>query len=84
MSYCDHLPFIVRPSVRRPSVNTFERLSSESPGPIFFKLYDEPFVQEGLKIYTNGHRPLIKMADMPIYGKITYKSSLPEPRKLQG
>ena len=29
----------------------------------------EPCVRGGLKIYTNGHGPLIKMAAMPIYGK---------------
>ena len=43
--------------------------SSVTPGPIFFKLYVEPCVKGGLKIYTNGHGPLIKMAAMPIYGK---------------
>ena len=43
--------------------------SSETPGPIFFKLHVEPSVKGGLKICSNGHRPLIKMATMHIYGK---------------
>ena len=45
--------------------------SSVTPEPIFFKLHVEPSVKEELKIYTNGHGPLIKMAAMPIYGKNT-------------
>ena len=55
-------------AVRRPStpLNDF---SSETPGPIFFKLHVEPSVGEGLKIYTNCHGPLIKMATIPISGK---------------
>ena len=53
------------------SVHTFERLSSVTPWPIFFKLHVEPSFQGGLKIYTNGHGLLIKMATMPIYGKNT-------------
>ena len=64
MSYCDHLPSVVRPSSTH--LNDF---SSETPGPIFFKLHVEPSVKYGLKICTNGHSPLIKMAAMPIYSK---------------
>ena len=74
-------PSSVRPSsVVRPStpLNDF---SSVTPGPIFFKLHVEPSVKGVLKICTNGHGPLIKMAATPIYGK---KSSSPESRKLQG
>ena len=63
MSYCDHLPSVVRPSTY---LNDF---SSETSGPIFFKLHVEPSVKGGLKICSNGHGPLIKMAAMPIYGK---------------
>ena len=52
----------VRPSVCppvRPSVCPFTPLndSSETPGPNFFKLYVELCVEEGLKIYKNGHGP---------------------------
>ena len=70
MSYCDHLPSVVRrrPSVVRPST-TMNDFYSETPGPIFFKLHVEPSVKGGLKIYTNDRGPLIKMAVMPIYGK---------------
>ena len=71
MSYCDLFPSVVRrrPSVVRPStlLNDF---SSENPGPIFFKLHVEPSVKEVLKICSNGHGPLIKIAAIPIYGKI--------------
>ena len=54
----------------------------EMPGPIFFKRHVEPSVKGGLKIYTNGHGSLSKMAAMPIMVKNTEKSSSPEPRKL--
>ena len=66
MSYCDHLSSVVRcPLSVRPStpLNDF----SETPRPVFFKLP----VDRGLKICTNGHGPLIKVAAMPIYGKNT-------------
>ena len=66
MSYCDHLPTVVR-----PSLHTFEQLLLCTPEPIFFKLRVEPSVKVGLKIYTNDHGLLIKMAAMPIYGKNT-------------
>ena len=59
--------------VHRPSVcpsTPSNKFSSETPGPIFFKLHVEPSVKGGLKICTNGHGPLIKMAAMPINGKI--------------
>ena len=51
--------------VRRPStpLNDF---SSETAGPIFFKLRVEPSVKWGLKIRMNGHDPLIKRAAMSI------------------
>ena len=42
------------------SVHTFVHFS-ETPGPIFFKCLLEPFVNGGLKIYTNGFGPLIKI-----------------------
>ena len=64
MSYCDHLPSSsVRPSTPLNDV------SSEIPGPIFFKLHVKPSVKGGLKICTNSHDPFIKMAAMPINGK---------------
>ena len=65
MSYCD---LAVRRLSARPStpLNDF---SSETPGPIFFKLNVEPSVKWGLKIYTNGYGTLIKMSAMSIYGK---------------
>ena len=66
MSYCDHLPYVI---VRLSTpLNDF---SSETPGPVFFKLHVKPSVKGGLKIYTNGHSPLTMMATMPIYGKNT-------------
>ena len=57
LSYCDHSLSV--------------SFSSETPGPIFFKFLLEPSVNGGLKIYTNGLGPLIKVAAMPIYGKNT-------------
>ena len=60
-----------RPSVDRRPSKPLNDFSSESPGPIFFKLPVEPSVKKGLKICTNGHGPLIKMAAMAIYGKNT-------------
>ena len=78
MSYFDHSSSIVHPST---PLNNF---SSETPGPVFFKLPLESSVNGVLKVYTNGFSPLIKMATMPIYGKNTEKSSSPEPRKLEG
>ena len=66
MSYCDHLPsVVVRPS--STPLNNF----SETLGPVFFKLHVEPSVKGGLKIYTNGHSPLIKMTTMPVYATNT-------------
>ena len=56
--------------------------SSETHGQIFFKFHVEPSVTGGLKICSDGHSPLSKMAAMPMYGKHTWKSSSPEPRKL--
>ena len=44
---------------------------SETPGPIFFKLYVELSVKRGMNICTNGHGPFNKMVAMPIYGKTT-------------
>ena len=78
MSYCDHLLSVFCPST---PLNDF---SSETPGPVFLKLHVAPSVKGGLKICTNGHSPLFKMAAMPIYCKNTKKSISPEPRKLQG
>ena len=60
---CRPSSVVVRPS---SPLNDF---SSETPGPIFFKLHVEPSVQGRLKICSNGHGPLTKMAAMPIYGK---------------
>ena len=62
MSYCAHLPsFVVRLSTPLNDLT-----ASENPGPISFKLHVEPSVKGGLKICSNGHSPLIKMAAMPI------------------
>ena len=52
-----------------PLPTSLNNFSSEIPGPIFFKLNVEPSVKGGLKVCTNGHGPLVKMATMPIYGK---------------
>ena len=65
MSYCDHLPSVIHPTT------PLNDLSSLTPGPIFFKLQVEPRVKGGLKFFTNGHGPLIKIAAMHIYGKNT-------------
>ena len=61
-------------SVARPStpLNVF---FSETPGPHLFNFHVEPSVKGGLKIYTNCHCTLIKMAAMPIYGKTLEKYS---------
>ena len=68
-SYCDHLPsVIVCPSSVRP-FTPLNDVSFVTPVPIFLKLLVEPCVKGGLKICINDHRPLIKMAAMPIYGK---------------
>ena len=45
-------------SVRR----AFTPFSIVTPGPIFFKLHVESSVKAGLKIYSNGHGPLIQVA----------------------
>ena len=66
MSYCDHLPFVVR----RPST-LLNGFSSEKPRPIFFKLHVESSVKGGLKICSNGQDQLTKMAVMQIYDKTT-------------
>ena len=63
MSYCDHLPPILRPLTH---LNDF---SSETPEPFFLKFHTRPFVNGELKICSNGHGPLIKSAAIPIYGK---------------
>ena len=66
VSYFDHLPSVVcRPSVVRPQT-LLNEFSSETPGQTFFKLHVETSVKGGLKICTNGHGLLIKMAAMPI------------------
>ena len=57
---------------------------SETSWQIFFKLHVEPSVKVGLKICTNGHSLLIKMAAMPVWRKNTKTSSSPEPPKLLG
>ena len=49
MSYCDHLPSVVRLST------PLKDFSSETPGTVFFKLHVEPSVKGELKISTNGH-----------------------------
>ena len=60
MSCCDHLPSVVRLSIRPSTpLNDF---SYETSGPLFFKLHVEPSDKGGVKIYTNGHGLSIKMA----------------------
>ena len=71
MNYCDHLPSVV---VRPLSVRLSTPLNdffSVTPEPMFFKFHVELSVKRELKIFINGHSPLIKMAAMPIYGKNT-------------
>ena len=68
------LTFFCYPSSAHPStpLNDFFFVI---PGPLFFKLHVELFIKRGLKIYTNGHNPLItrliKIASVPIYGENT-------------
>ena len=45
--------------------------SSETLGPVLFKLHVEPSVKRGLKICINSYGLLIKMAAMPVFGKNT-------------
>ena len=61
--------------VRRLSVHTFERLLLLNPWSTFFQTLCE------LKISTNGHQPLSKMAAVPIYGKIHLKPLLSRTKK---
>ena len=56
-------------SVDRTPFIPLNGISSETPGPVFFKLNVEPFVKGGLKICSNEQGLLIKMAAMLIYGK---------------
>ena len=79
MNYCDHFPSVVR-----LSVNTFERPPLNPLGEFSSNL-SWAFCQSGvggIKICTNGHGPLSKMADMPINRKTLKHPSSPEPRKL--
>ena len=57
MIHCDHSPSVCLST----PLNNF---SSETPGPIFFKLHVEPSVKGGFKIFTNGY---CQMAAMPVY-----------------
>ena len=59
MNYCDHSPFVVRPST---PLNDF---SSETHGPVFFKHYSV----KGVENCTTSQGPKRKMAAMAIYGK---------------
>ena len=43
------------------------------------KYHVKDFGRTGMKIYTNGHGHMTKMAIMPIYGKNPSKSFCPEP-----
>ena len=65
MSFLAHLIIVI--TCRQSSFTPLNDFSSETPGPIFSKLHVEPSVKGGVKIYTNGHGPLIKMATMSIY-----------------
>ena len=66
-----------------PPVHTFERLLW-NPWANVLQTSCGAFCQRGLKIYTNGHGPLIKMAAVPVWRKNTKNSSFPEPWKLWG
>ena len=78
-----HLSSVVCPSVHG-LLTPLNDFSSETPWPIFFRLYMEISVNGETKTCSNGYGSLIKMATMPIYGKNTHKFSSPEPRKLLG
>ena len=66
MGYCDNLPSAVRPS----SGHTFERLLLWNPWAKFLQHFMWSLLSKRkLKIYRKGHRPLIKMTAMPIYGE---------------
>ena len=75
MSYCDYLLSVHRPST---PLNDF----SETPGPIFFQLHVELSVTVGLKICTNGHSPLIKMASCQYMVK--HIKIFPRTKKIMG
>ena len=79
MITCRSSSSVIRQSLsirRRPSESVrclpshLNDFSSKTSGPISFKLHVKTYVKGGLKIYTNGHGLLIKMAAMPIYSKI--------------
>ena len=70
-------PWILRPSVRRPSSTFSNIFSSETAWPIKAKFYVEPPWEGGMKNYINGPGHMTKMATMPYMVK-TLKSS-PEP-----
>ena len=55
MSYCDHLPSVVR---RRPSSTHLNDFSSETPGPIFFIVHVEPSVKREVENLYKGLRSL--------------------------
>ena len=78
-----YLPSILSPSVVRPHLWTTCPL--KPLGQFSSKFMWNLLLKGGLNICTNGHGLLIKMAAMPIDDdENTYKSSSPEPRKLQG
>ena len=72
MSYCGYMPSVFRspPSIRPSTIS--KDFSSETPKLIFFKVHMEPSINWGINICSNGYGPLLKMASMSIYGKITY------------
>ena len=80
MITCHPSPMVFRPSVRCMST-LLNNFSSETPGPIFFRLHVEPSVKEGLKICLNGQGLLIKMGAMPIYDKKKNKQKKKKQKK---
>ena len=57
--------------IHHPPSTPLNIVFSETPGPVFFKIHMKPSVNGVLKICTNGHGLLIKIAAMPIYGENT-------------
>ena len=69
-STCDHLSIRVSDRRLRPLI-PLNDFSSETSGPIFFILDAKLSVNGGLRICSNGHGLLIKMAAMPVHGNKT-------------
>ena len=80
MITCYPSPMVFHPFLRCMST-LLNNFSSETPGPIFFRLHVEPSVKEGLKICLNGQGLLIKIDPIPIYDKKKKKTKKKQKKK---